>query len=110
MNPAGRAEEIKQRALVFGFDLVGIASAQAPRHAQEFQQWLASGFHGEMGYMARNAEKRVDPSKILTDVRSAVVVGLNYYCGDHGVSSTYGRPTPDPSQEGNQQSDLPSSG
>ena len=31
-----------------------------------------------MGYMARNAEKRVDPSKILADVQSVVVVGLNY--------------------------------
>jgi len=32
-----------------------------------------------MGYMAKNAEKRVDPSKILADVRSVVVVGLNYF-------------------------------
>ncbi len=31
-----------------------------------------------MGYMARNAEKRVDPSKILAGVQSVVVVGLNY--------------------------------
>ncbi len=79
MNPAGRAEEIKQRALALGFDLVGITTAQPPQHAEEFQQWLASGFHGEMGYMAKNAEKRVDPSRILADVRSVVVVGLNYF-------------------------------
>jgi len=72
------ALQVKEKARAIGFDLVGITSAQPPRHTPEFQQWLSSGFHGEMGYMAKNAEKRVDPSKILTDVRSVVVVGLNY--------------------------------
>lgn len=74
--------QIKEKARALGFDLVGIASAQPPPHPQEFQQWLASGFHGEMGYMAKNAEKRVDPSRILADVRSVVVVGLNYNASD----------------------------
>jgi epoxyqueuosine reductase len=73
------ALQVKERARAIGFDLVGITSAQPPQHTREFQQWLASEFHGEMGYMAKNAEKRVDPSKILADVRSVVVVGLNYF-------------------------------
>ncbi len=70
--------QIKEKARAIGFNLVGITGAQPPQHTEEFQQWLTSGFHGEIGYMAKNAEKRVDPSKILADVRSAVVVGLNY--------------------------------
>ncbi len=73
------ARQIKETARAIGFDLVGITTARPPKHTQEFQQWLTSGFHGEMGYMARNAEKRVDPTKILADVRSVVVVGLNYF-------------------------------
>ena len=73
------AAEVKARACDLGFDLVGVTTAQPPAHAMQFRQWLASGFHGEMGYMARNAEKRVDPVKILADARSVVVVGLNYY-------------------------------
>jgi epoxyqueuosine reductase len=36
-----------------------------------------------MGYMARNADKRVNPSELLTEARSTVVVGLNYCAGDH---------------------------
>jgi len=79
MNPADRAGEIKRRALALGFDLVGIATARPPGHSQEFQQWLASGFHGEMGYMAKTSDKRVDPTRILADARSVVVVGLNYF-------------------------------
>jgi len=81
-----RALQIKEKAHAVGFDLVGIASVQPPQHTHEFQQWLASGFHGEMGYMAKNAEKRADPSKILADVRSVVVVGLNYNTEDPGSS------------------------
>ncbi len=38
-----------------------------------------------MGYMAKNAQKRSDPSQILPEARSIVVVGLNYYTGDNGV-------------------------
>jgi len=106
VNPAGRAEEIKRRALALGFDLVGITTARPPTHSAEYKEWLASGFHGEMAYMAKGAEKRVDPSKILADARSVVVVGLNYWI----ASPADEVPTPCPSQEGNGQACLPSSG
>src|SRR2546426_8958742 len=76
------ASEIKARARALGFDLVGITSATPPPHAGEFQRWLADDFHGEMGYMARNAGKRVSPEQVLRGARSIVVVGLNYYTGD----------------------------
>jgi epoxyqueuosine reductase len=76
-EPAG-AEAIKQHARAIGFDLVGITTAQPPQHAEQFQHWLAKEFHGEMDYMAKNAPKRVAPSKVLPDVRSIIVVGLNY--------------------------------
>lgn len=87
----GVARQIREKARVIGFDLVGIAAARVPQHAQEFQDWLASGFHGEMGYMAKNAEKRVDPSKILSEARSTVVVGVNYYAGDHDTTGRVAR-------------------
>ena len=87
------ALQVKEKARAIGFDLVGVTNAHAPRHAQGFQRWLASGFHGEMGYMAKSAEKRIDPSKILTDARSVVVVGLNYFCEAprEGTRPTAGR-------------------
>src|SRR6266404_5643993 len=81
--PAQVALQIKDKARAFGFDLVGITSAHPPNHAREFDRWLASDFHGEMGYMARNAQKRSDPSHILPDAQSIVVVGMNHYTGDH---------------------------
>jgi epoxyqueuosine reductase len=79
----GLEQQIKVRARDISFDLVGITTSQPPQHSRHLQQWLAKDFHGEMGYLARNADKRVNPSKILADARSIVVVGLNYYTGDH---------------------------
>jgi len=87
----GIARQIREKARAMGFDLVGIAAARIPQHTKQFQDWLRSGFHGEMGYMAKNAEKRVDPSKIMSDARSMVVVGVNYYAGDHDTAGRVAR-------------------
>jgi epoxyqueuosine reductase len=75
------AAHIKRQALVLGFDLVGITSTAAPDHTTEFRRWIADGFHGEMGYMARRADDRVDPTRLLPGARSVVVAGLNYHNG-----------------------------
>jgi len=83
----GVALQIKDKARALGFDLVGITTAQPPPHVPEFEQWLAADFHGEMGYMARNAEKRSDLSKVFPDARSIVVVGMNYCTDADGSSS-----------------------
>jgi epoxyqueuosine reductase len=90
-DASGVARKIKEKARAIGFDLVGITSAHIPQHAPEFQHWLASDFHGEMGYMAKNAQKRVNPSKVLSDARSMVVVGLTYHAGDHGTAGRVAR-------------------
>ncbi|NQU11999.1 DUF1730 domain-containing protein, partial [bacterium] len=77
------ADEVKRAARGLGLDLVGITTVTPPDHATAFQQWLADGFHGELGYVARNAAKRVDPQAVLPGARSIVVVGMNYWTGDH---------------------------
>ena len=75
------AAAIKRRARELGFDLVGITTADPPPHAAQYQQWLANGFHGEMGYMQRNAAKRVAPTEVLPNVRSIIIVAMNYFTG-----------------------------
>jgi epoxyqueuosine reductase len=72
-------DRIKKHAKSLAFDLIGITSAAAPPHAEQFQHWLAQDFHGEMAYMAKNVPKRVDPQKILPGARSVIVAGMNYY-------------------------------
>ena len=44
-----------------------------------FERWLQEGMHGEMGYMARNTEKRLDPRLLFENAKSIIVVLQNYY-------------------------------
>jgi epoxyqueuosine reductase len=83
------AKEIKAQAHALGFDLCGIAGAEPSVFRKEFLDWLARGFHGEMGYMARDPERRLDPRQAMPEAKSIVAVGMNYYPGDDP-------PAPDP--------------
>lgn len=71
-------EWVKQYARAVGFDLVGIAPVVRPPHADSLLHWLQAGYAGTMDYMERTAHLRMDPSQLLPNARSAVVVGLNY--------------------------------
>jgi len=74
-----------------GFDSCRIASATAPRHANEFRAWLDHGAAGEMQWMERGAEKRCDPRQVLPKARSMVVLALNYWQGEQSHADGRGR-------------------
>lgn len=86
------ATEIKAQLVSFacesGFDSCRVAACESPGHADQFQQWLRDGAHGEMDYMRRGEEKRCDPQKVMPGAKSIVVVALNYFQGavEAGVS------------------------
>jgi epoxyqueuosine reductase len=71
-------QAIKARARALGFDPVGITALGPARTHDAFTQWLAQGYAGEMGYLARGADKRLDTRLPFPGVRSAVVVALDY--------------------------------
>jgi epoxyqueuosine reductase len=76
----GLTEQIKQKALELGFDLVGITDA-APLHPDYFNHlmgWLDAGYAGQMTWLHKNLEKRINPAKLLHGAQSVIVVGLNY--------------------------------
>ncbi len=77
--------ELAERARALGFDACRIARAAAPVHGAEFQDWLQAGAAGEMDWLARGAEKRADPQKVLPGARSVIVVALNYWQGEEAV-------------------------
>jgi epoxyqueuosine reductase QueG len=86
MAAATTRAELKQRLVVFartlGFDSCRVATCSTPAHADEFDDWLDEGAHGEMDYMARATEKRRDPQKILDGAKSIIVLALNYFQGN----------------------------
>ncbi len=81
MNPQTRHTQlIKQHAQRLGFLSCGISQAgfleeEAPR----LEAWLNKGHHGKMGYMERNFDKRLDPTKLVPGAKSVVSLLLNYY-------------------------------
>jgi epoxyqueuosine reductase len=62
-----------------GFEVVGVTRPDAiPRAKGRLAQFLAEGQHGDMDWMARTAERRGDPRLLWHEVRSIIMLGLNY--------------------------------
>jgi epoxyqueuosine reductase len=79
-HPTALARAIKERALIEGFDKVGIVRAVALDDERErLLEWLNRGLHGEMSWMERDPIKRIDPCLLLPSARSVIVVALNYF-------------------------------
>jgi epoxyqueuosine reductase len=72
------AELVRERALEMGFDLVGFAPAGPAPGAEQFMRWLSAGYHGQMAYLARAPERRLDPRQVLPSARTVVIVGISY--------------------------------
>ncbi|MGP4692318.1 tRNA epoxyqueuosine(34) reductase QueG [Agrobacterium cavarae] len=70
---------VKAEATALGFDLCRITSPDAiPLAPDRLREFLDSGFHGTMGWMAETQERRASPKTLWGDVRSIVMFGLNY--------------------------------
>ncbi len=72
------AKLVRERAVELGFDLVGFAPAGPTPGAERFLEWLSAGHHGQMAYLAREPERRLDPRRVMPGARSVVIVGLSY--------------------------------
>jgi epoxyqueuosine reductase len=72
------AERIKDQARGLGFALAGVARAVEADGFTRLQEWLAHGYAGEMAYMGRYATERRHPAAVLPEVRSVVMVGMEY--------------------------------
>ena len=73
---------IKNRARDLGFDLCGVAPAQAFPELAFFRQWIDRGYAGTMGYLPRSAERRSDVRNVVPSAQSVIVTGTLYNCGD----------------------------
>ncbi len=71
-------DRLKQQARALGFEMAGIAPATEADGFDRLRDWLDRGFAGTMDYMHRHGEARRHPSSILSDVRSVLMVGMNY--------------------------------
>jgi epoxyqueuosine reductase len=72
-------QDLEREARALGFSAIGVAQADAaPKSGERLRQWLASGAHGDMIWMADTADRRSSPAGLWPDVRSVISLGMSY--------------------------------
>ncbi len=62
-----------------GFEVAGITRPDAvPEAKARLEEFLEEGAHGDMIWMQTTAERRGDPRALWPDVRSVIMLGINY--------------------------------
>ena len=69
---------IRDLALSLGFDAVGFAGPDSGETGRQLGDYLADGYHGDMGWMETTRERRQTPQGLWPDVKSIVSVAMNY--------------------------------
>ncbi|TIU45198.1 MAG: tRNA epoxyqueuosine(34) reductase QueG [Mesorhizobium sp.] len=79
------SDAAKLRALIdaearrAGFDAVAVTAPDAiPLAPARLAEFVADGFHGSMDWIAETIARRSEPSTLWPDVRSIVVLAMNY--------------------------------
>jgi epoxyqueuosine reductase len=66
--------EIRERAAALGFDLCGFTTGSPPESAPRLLDALRENRHAEMKWLARNADKRTDPGRVLPGIKSVITL------------------------------------
>ncbi len=83
LPPTELKGELTRRAEELGFATLRVAPARRARHADHFQKWVEDGKYGDMAWLARDPERRSDPTIVLPGCQSVVVLAFNYYTTEH---------------------------
>ncbi len=73
--------QIVAKALELGFADCRIAPARPATHREIYEQWVAEGKYGDMAWMARNMDRRTDPTIVQPGAKTVIVLAMNYYQG-----------------------------
>ena len=68
----------KAKAAALGFDLCGVSAAERHPRLARLADWIADGRAGDMSYLARSLDERLDPRHVLATAQSVVSVASVY--------------------------------
>ena len=70
---------LAREARALGFDCLGVTGPDGVEEAGRFlRAFLELGAHGDMDWLAARPERRADPRLLWPDVRSIIMLGVNY--------------------------------
>jgi epoxyqueuosine reductase len=79
LAPAELKENLANEAHALGFDCIGVTGPNAIAKAgRYFREFLETGAHGDMDWLAARPERRSDPRVLWPGVRSIIMLGVNY--------------------------------
>ena len=79
LDPTELKAQLAREARALGFDCIGITEPGTIEQAgAHFLEFIATGGHGDMDWLASQPERRVDPRGLWSDVRSVIMLGVNY--------------------------------
>ncbi|WP_295538174.1 tRNA epoxyqueuosine(34) reductase QueG [uncultured Pseudacidovorax sp.] len=61
-----------------GFSQIGVAGIDLSAAEPGLREWLAQGFHGEMGYMAAHGMRRARPAELVPGTLSVITARMDY--------------------------------
>lgn len=82
-------QNIQRIARELGFDDCRVSRAKEASHAEEYRKWIDDGCAGDMKWLERNVERRVDPSVVVDGAFSVVSLALNYFPGKEDPDVDY---------------------
>lgn len=71
-------KQIQSQATALGFTLCGFTRLSPLPREQFFSNWLAQGHAGEMAYLAREPQRRIDPAIPFPEAKSVICLGYPY--------------------------------
>jgi epoxyqueuosine reductase len=72
-------QALTEQARTLGFDCAGVTDPAAIAQAGEyFLEFIGTGGHGDMDWLAANPQRRSDPRNLWPGVRSVIMLGVNY--------------------------------
>lgn len=84
-----KSETIKKWAFQSGFSFCGIARAEnLTKEKDILEKWIGLHLHAGLEYMERNTALRADPSSLVKNARSVIVMALRYYSGSECQKKT----------------------
>lgn len=88
MLPRSFPDLIQKKAFELGFDQCGICKAELPpEKADLLQKFIGLNRHGHMEWLANRLEQRSSPHHLWPEVKTAIVLGVNYGPESHPLEN-----------------------